>query len=99
MTQVLKHLQQGIPLFCHKLRGTFVWVSVRPIIFFSFPKMCIINNKLKLALEEMFSLFPCSKIYLLFIVDKFATFCVTFLTEVKWNKTIVIWFVYFLSQI
>lgn len=24
ITQVLKHLQQGIPLFCHKLRGTVV---------------------------------------------------------------------------
>ena len=53
--------------------------------------MCIINNKLKkkkipLALEKMFRLFPCNKNYLLFIVDKFATFCVTFLTEVKRKK-------------
>lgn len=31
----------------------------------------------------MFRLFPCIKNYLLFIVDKFATFCVIFLTEVK----------------
>ena len=34
----------------------------------------------------MFRLFPCNKNYLLFIVDKFATFCVTFLTEVKRKK-------------
>lgn len=41
MIQVLKHLQQGIPLFRHKLRGTFVWVQVAWENCFLFPKMCI----------------------------------------------------------
>lgn len=86
-TQVLKHLQQGIPLFCHKLRGTFVRVSVRPT-FFSSPKMCklIITIKILLAPEGNVLFVPVQQDYLLFIVNKLATFCVTFLTEVKKKK-------------
>ncbi len=48
--------------------------------------MCIIKLKIPLALEENVSFVPVQQKYLLFIVEKFATFCVTFLTEVKRNK-------------
>lgn len=58
--------------------------------------MCIINNKLKtkLALEENVSFVPVQqKIFI--IVDKFATFCVTFLTEVNQKqKEFRLWIFY-----
>lgn len=58
--------------------------------------MCIINNKLKttLALEENVSFVPVQqKIFI--IVDKFATFCVTFLTEVNQKqKEFGLWIFY-----
>lgn len=61
-------------------------VSVRE--FFFFPKD-VYNNKLKKnTTNSGRKCFVCSRAtkYLLFIVDKFATFCVIFLTEVKENK-------------
>lgn len=62
--------------------------------------MCIIKLKIPLALEENVSFVPVQQKYLLFIVDKFATFCVTFLTEVKRNKKKNgVWSVDFLLQI
>lgn len=104
MTQVLKHLQQGIPLFCHKLRGTFVWVSVRPrIFFFSFPKMCIINNKLKNTVSsgKNVSFVPVQQKLFIIYCRQICHLLCNFLnwSKNKQTKKTGVWFVDFLSKI
>lgn len=59
------------------------FVSIQEyVFFFSFPKMCISYND-----RFFFSFVPVKQNYLLFIVERLATFfCVTFFTEVKQEK-------------